>query len=178
MQIEDAQRDMRRAYLGGGPGAIVSALVWLVAAFVAARQGIAPGFTALFFGGMLIFPISLIICRHFLRAKKEVNGNPLGLIALESTVAMIGGLLAAWLFIGFKPALVFPIAAIAVGTHYAVFKTLYGDPTYWVLAAAVTGVGVFSIFGSAQTPGGLALAVGVIELVFGGLLTARAWNMR
>lgn len=32
MSIDEAQRDMRRAYVGGGPGAIVSALVWLAAA--------------------------------------------------------------------------------------------------------------------------------------------------
>lgn len=174
MEIATAQADLRRAYVGGGPGAVVSALVWFAAAFVAARQGIAPAFTTLFFGGFLIYPVSTAICRLALGRPKESGDNPLGMTALESTIMMIGGLLAAWLFLSAKPAYVFPLAAVAVGTHYLVFKTAYGDWMFWILGAVITAVGLAGIFGPLRDAVVLAAAVGVIELVFGGVLAARA----
>lgn len=174
MNTADAQRDLRRAYVGGGPGAIVSALVWFAAAFVEARHGIGPAFNVLFLGGILIYPVGTLLCRFLFRRDKEAAGNPLGMTALECTIAMIGCLLAAWLFIPVMPAHVFPVAAIAVGTHYLVFKTVYGDPLYLILAAAITAVGLVSIFKTVTIPGGPILAVGLIELTFGSILTRRA----
>ncbi|MDO9487332.1 MAG: hypothetical protein Q7J32_03085, partial [Sphingomonadaceae bacterium] len=91
----------------------------------------------------------------------------------EGTIAMIGGLFAAWLFIGPKPELVFPLAAIAVGTHYFVFKTVYGDRSFWLLAAIVTAIGVADIF-VAPLRGSTALLVAVTELAFGLVLTLRS----
>ena len=174
MTIRDAQRDLRRAFVGGGPGVFVSALVWFAAAAVERSEGVAPAFAGLFLGGMLIFPLSAVASRLLFRREKEASDNPLGAIALESTIAMIGGLFAAWLFIRFQPAYVFPLAAIAVGTHYAVFKTVYGDALFWVLGGLITAIGLLSIFKIAPIPGGPILSVGVIELLFAVLLTVRA----
>lgn len=174
MTVEEAQRDLRRAYVGGGPGVFVSALTWLLAAWVEHRHGISLAFAVLFFAGMLIFPLATLLCRFLFRRAKESPANALGFIALESTVAMIGGLFVAWLFLRFRPEYVFPLAAIAVGTHYAVFKTIYGDRLFWVLGALVTAVGLVSIYGVVSVPGGPILAVGAVELVFAVLLTVRA----
>ena len=174
MEIIEAQRDLRRAFVGGGPGVFVSALVWFAAAWVENRSGVGPAFAILFFGGMLIFPLATLAARLLWRRGKESPDNPLGAIALESTVAMIGGLFAAWLFLPVRPGYVFPIAAIAVGTHYAVFKTVYGDRLFWLLGALVTAVGLLSIYAVVRIPGGPILAVAAIELVFAILLTVRA----
>lgn len=173
MLVADAQRDLRRAYVGGGPGVLVSAAVWFVAASVQQSQGIAAGFAALFIGGMAIFPVSKLLCRFIFRRENESSTNPLGMVALESTVAMIGGLFAAWLFLSSKPTLVFPLAAIAVGTHYGVFKTIYGDRTFWVLTAIITAIGLADIF-IAPMHGVTAWSVAVVELVFGLFVIARA----
>jgi hypothetical protein len=86
---------------------------------------------------------------------------------------MIGGLFAAWLFLPLRPDYVFPLAAIAVGTHYAVFKTVYGDALFWLLGALITALGLLAIFRVVPIPGGLILAVGVIELIISVLLTMR-----
>lgn len=172
MTVRDAQRDLQRAYVGGGPGVFVSAIVWFTAAMVERGAGIGTAFVALFFGGMLIFPLATLASRFLSGRDKEASDNPLGVTALESTVAMIGGLFAAWLFLPFQPGYVFPLAAVAVGTHYAVFKTVYGDPLFWVLGGLITLVGVLSIF--AAVPGGPIIWVGAIELVFAILLTTRA----
>jgi len=174
MTISEAQADLRRAYVGGGPGAIVSGILWLMAAWVEANHGVRTAFIALFFGGMLIYPLGLAASRLLFRRSAESPDNPMGLLALESTIAMIGCLLAAWMILPFDPALVFPIAAIAVGTHYFVFRTAYGDRTYWLLAALLTGLGLVAIFDVATLPGGLILAFGIVEISFGIFLTVRA----
>ena len=176
MTITDAQADLRRAYVGGGPGAVISGLLWLAAAWIEANHGVRTAFIALFLGGMLIYPLGLAASRLLFRRASEAKDNPMGPVALESTIAMIGCLLAAWLILPFKPEFVFPIAAVAVGTHYFVFKTAYGDRTYWLLAALITAVGLVAIFDVATLPGGLVLAVGIIEIAFGIMLTVRALN--
>ena len=174
MIVGEAQSDLRRAYVGGGPGVLVSSLVWLVAAAVAEARGIGPAFAILFFGGMLIFPLATLASRLLFRREGEARENPLGALALESTVAMIAGLVAAWLFLPYRPDYVFPLAAIAVGAHYAVFRTIYGDRLFWLLGALVTLVGLAAIFEFAPVPGGPILAVAAIELLFAGILTVRA----
>lgn len=100
----------------------------------------------------------------------------MGLTALESTIAMIGGLFAAWLFLSYAPAYAFPLAAIAVGTHYLVFRTVYGDITYWLLAAVISCIGLIDIFKAFPIPAGMIFAVGFVELLFGVILVKRAWN--
>lgn len=174
MRVYEAQRDIRRAYVGGGPGVFVSASVWLAAALIERSHGVGAAFAALFFGGMLIFPLAALSARLLFRREKEAADNPLGGTALESTIAMIGGLLAAWLFLPFEPAYVIPLAAVAVGTHYFVFKTVYGDRLFWLLGGLITAVGLVAIFEAAPIPGGPAIAVAAIELVFAVALTIRA----
>jgi hypothetical protein len=177
VHITEAQADIRRAYVGGGLGAIVSSLVWFAAAYAEPNYGTAFAFKLLFFGGFLIFPVSALAEFLFFRRDKPAADNPLGLIALESTIAMIGCLFAAWLLLPHRPDYVFPIAAIAVGTHYFAFKSVYGDTLYWALAAAITLVGCAGIFKVMPIPGGTIIAVAVIELIFGIVLTARSMKV-
>lgn len=178
MHIGDAQQDFRRAYVGGGPGVLVSGLVWLAAASTAQSQGIGRGFAVLFLGGMIIHPVSTILCRTLFGRAKEATGNPLAGVALESTIAMIGGLVAAWILIPLRAEYVFPVAAIAAGTRYAVFKTIYGDRLFWLLAGLMSGVGLMVIFGGAPLPLSPAFAVGGIEVMFAGLFLARNHRSR
>ena len=66
-----------------------------------------------------------------------------------------------------------PLAAIMVGTHYFAFRTAYGDRTFWLLGALVTLAGLAAIYRFTPLPGGVTLAVALIELAFGAWLTAR-----
>lgn len=171
MTVDQAQAQVREGFVGGGPGAIVSSIVWFAAAWFLAQGSVAEGFAALFVGGMLIFPVSSLFCRFGFGRTASVKGNPLGLIALESTIAMIGALIAAWLLIQSRPDTVMPVAALAVGTHYFAFKTAYGDRTYWLLAAILTLLGCVGLF---WLPGRnliLMVAFASVELMFGLVLT-------
>src|SRR3546814_11893308 len=103
MNVSDAQRDLRRAFVGGGPGVFVSALVWFAAAAVEHSEGIGRAFAVLFFGGLLILPLATIASRLLFRREKERSANPLGATALESTIDMIGALFPPWLLLPSPP---------------------------------------------------------------------------
>ena len=75
-ELLKAQADLRYSYLRGGPGAFVSGLVWLVAAAVAQARGVAIGFTVLFLGGMLIFPLWTLLVRAVFRRPSPSKDNP------------------------------------------------------------------------------------------------------
>ena len=173
MEIATAQLEIRRAYLRGGPGAIVSGIVWLVAGVGAAAYGVPIGFAFLFFGGMLIFPVATFILRVLLRRKAVSKKNPGGLTVIEAVFPMIGGFMAAWLFIPYRPNLVFPMAAIAVGSHYFGFRTAYGDWTYWVLAGMMCSIGIAAIFFGLPAAISVPYVIAAIEIAFGCLFT---WN--
>jgi hypothetical protein len=146
LDIETAQLELRQAYMRGGPGAIVSGVVWMIAGIVASTSGVPIGFAVLFFGGMLIFPIASVIVRNLLHCKPVSKKNPGGLTVIETIFPMIGGLLAAWLILPYRPDFVFPIAAIAVGAHYFGFRTAYGDWTNWGLGGLMCLIGLVAIF--------------------------------
>ena len=174
MTVDAAQADLRRAYADGGPGIIVSGIIWLIAYIVQATHGVQTAFVALFLGGMFIFPMALVVNRVILKREKEQSGNPGGMLVLESTIAMIAGLIAAWLFLPYQPDYVMPLAAIMVGTHYFAFRTAYGDKRFWGLAALVTLIGVAGLYGWFPRNSLVAAWVALVELVFGIVLTIQA----
>lgn len=174
MKIDEAQADLRRAYLDAGPGTIISGLVWAAAAVVEARSGVRTGFITLFFGGMLIYPLSLAVARGLFRRAAESPDNPLGRLVLESTIAMLAAFLPAWFFLDSAPALVMPLAALAIGAHYFAFRTAYGSSLFWALGALLMAMSLAVIYRLWPRPGTFVAAVAVVEILFGIFLTARA----
>lgn len=166
MTVAEAQADLRRAYIGGGPGLVVSGLFWLISAYVAASRGVQAGFIILFLTGMLIFPSAVLLRKFLFRREPEAADNAMGRVALESTIAMIGGLVIAWLLLPTKPDWVFPLAAIAVGTHFFAFRTAYGDIRFWLLGAILTALGFGALF-MPSLGGPLPIIVGAVEITFG-----------
>lgn len=173
MDLATAQAELRSSYLNGGPGAVVSGIVWLAAALVASNVGLEAGFAVLFFGGMAIFPIGTLVVRTVFRRPGPSAANPGGRTVTETVPPMIAGFLAAFLLMPSRPEFVFPMAAIAVGAHYFGFRTAYGDVVYWILAVVICGVGLGTIF--AGVPGGMTVpyVVAGIEIVFGVWATIR-----
>lgn len=170
MHIADAQQDMARAHVRGAPGVFVSGLVWLIAGVLWARSGVETGFLALFIGGILIFPASLLIARGVFRAPRATPGNPLERLALESTFILFAGIFLAWCFLRVAPALAFPAMAIAIGVRYLVFGTVYGDRTFWILGGALAIPGGLVAAQVLVLPINLAVVVGALEILFSGVL--------
>ena len=178
MTIDKAQLDLRQAFVGGGPGLVISGLFWLGAGLMATARGIGPAFVLLFVTGMLIFPLATLVCRFAFGRSPVAIGNPMGRIGLESTIAMIGGLVIAWLLLPLRPEWVFPIAAIAVGTHFFAFRTAYGDMGFWLLGALLTALGFVELFELARLGGAFIYLVAVIEIGFGLWLIRRDFQAR
>lgn len=167
MDLKTAQAEARYTYSRGGFGALVSGVIWLIVAIIASKQGINTAFIVLFFAGMLIFPLSVLLLKLFFKRSMLPKGHPSGQIVGETIFPMIGFLFVAWLFIPLKPEWVFPIAAIGVGTHYFGFRSAYGDFTYWVLGGVVTAVGFLSIAFKQPNYEWVPYIVAAIEVVFG-----------
>lgn len=124
MNILDAQREMRAAFLGGFAGQLVSGLIWLAAAAVSLWVTPYYGMALLFFGSMLIFPLTQATLRLIGRPAKVSPDN--GLWALGSQVAFIVPL--NFLLVGaatlYRETWFFPAAMVVVGAHYLPFITL------------------------------------------------------
>ena len=144
MNILDAQREMRSAFLGGFAGQLVSGLIWLMAAAVSVWQTPTIGMALLFFGSMLIFPLTQLTLRLLGRPAKVSDSN--GLWPLGAQVAFTVPL--NFLLVGaatlYHEVWFFPAAMIVVGTHYLPFITLYGMKLFGILAAlmVVGGAGL------------------------------------
>ncbi|MDZ7627515.1 MAG: hypothetical protein U5J99_03780 [Parvularculaceae bacterium] len=167
MDIKSAQQENRRSFVGGGPGVVVSGLVWLAAALVLSQAGTFPGFATLFIGGMLITPITTAVERMGFRRPAPSRENGLVALGLETAIAMIAGLLAASLFLKSAPEWVFPVAAMAVGTRYFSFATIYENKSFYVLGGLIAAIGAASIWGPVELPVAVPFAVAATEITFG-----------
>ena len=137
MSFADAQRDMRFAYYNGASGTISSATVWLVAALAVTLVSAQAGIAALILGGMLIFPVSVLLCKIVGRPGMHSKGNPLAPLAAEGTIWMMLSIVIA---IGaglYKIEWFFPAMLLVIAGRYLTFATLYGMRVYWALGATL-----------------------------------------
>lgn len=174
MHLGEAQRDMRHAYVNGGVGILVSGLVWAIAGLATYYAGLPSGMVTLFFGGMLIHPLSLLLARKFFRRGKTRSPNPMEMLALQSTAFLIIGLVIAYLVRDTYGDWFFAIALLAVGGRYLVFQTVYGMRVFMVLGALLIAVGGIAILWPAFPPFAVALVGGAIEIICATLMLAPA----
>lgn len=144
MTIEDAQANMRHSYFGGAPGLASSAVVWLLAGLVVAARDPQTGVFVLIFGGMLIHPLAILGCRILGRPGAHDKANPLGPLALESTVILLLGVMVAFALSQFRVELFFPAMLLVIGGRYATFQTLYGRRVYWLCAGVLAALGLLA----------------------------------
>jgi len=168
MRIEDAQHEVRQAYLGGSIGQLVSAGIWLGSAALATWGSRTVGMIALIVGGMFIFPLTRLVLALLKSPAAMSRENPFNALAMQVAftvpaaiplVLAVSHAQAGWFYPGFM---------IVVGAHYLPFVTLYGLRQFAVLAAALIAGGwllptiapqAFALGG--WIGGGLLLAVGV-----------------
>lgn len=165
MTIADAQQDVRHEHLCGGTGMLVSGLLWTGCGVLALTSGARAAMLALTFGGMFIFPVSMLIDRRFGRSGLLADGNPLGQLARESAFAMVLCIPLAFAAAMAKLEWFFPAMMVVVGMHYLPFASLYGMRLYWALGAAMVGAGYLLAFSGAGFATG-AFVGGALELAF------------
>jgi hypothetical protein len=164
--ISDAQLDMREAYYGGAPGIVSSGTAWLSAALVALLFGPRAGILTLIFGGMLIFPASVLLCKAIGCTGKHRPDNPLALLAIEGTIWMLLSIPIAVGTALFRIEWFFPAMLLVIAGRYLTFATLYGMRTYWFFGGVlvVASVGLLILGGSVFLG---ALTGALVEYAFG-----------
>ncbi|HEX2981030.1 MAG TPA: hypothetical protein VHO48_12250, partial [Anaerolineaceae bacterium] len=134
MNILDAQREMRSAFLGGFAGQLVSGLIWLAAAALSVWMAPRAGMALLFFGSMLIFPLTQGSLRLMGRPAKVSPGNRLWALGSQTAFTVPINFLLVGAATLYRENWFFPAAMIVVGAHYLPFITLYGMKMFAILA--------------------------------------------
>ncbi|MBP6748741.1 MAG: hypothetical protein KA144_03795 [Xanthomonadaceae bacterium] len=164
-RVPDAQRDMRHGYFGGAPGVAASALAWCAAGVVAIALSPKHAVLALFVGGMFIHPVGILIAKALGRPGSHTRGNPLGTLALESTVLMLLCLPLAYAISIDRIAWFFPAMLLVIGGRYLIFHTIYGARIYLALGACLAAA-AFALVTARAAPVVGAFAGGAIESIF------------
>ena len=123
---------MRFAYLSGAPGILASATAWLIAGLFATHGTPQSAIVGLFIGGMFIHPVGVVVARALGRPGNHTTGNPLGILALESTLQMLLCLPLAYAVSRYRVEWFFPAMLLIIGGRYLTFATMYGRRIYWV----------------------------------------------
>ena len=138
MEVSQAQADVRRVYRAGFLGPLVSSVIWAAASAVFTWGSAAAGMAALFFGGMLIFPLGTLVMKLLGGPTALPKGHPSAALAMQCAFTVPLGLLVAIALGSYEPVLFFPAALIIVGAHYLLFISLYGTRLFAVLAGALS----------------------------------------
>lgn len=128
---------MRVAYCFGIPGVVASGSVWLSAGLIALLFTPLAGMITLIAGGMLIFPMSVMLCKAFGCTGQHQKSNPLAPLAIEGTLWMLLSIPIAVAVALSTPEWFFPAMLVIIGGRYLSFHTLYGLRIYWGLGAAL-----------------------------------------
>lgn len=165
MEIEKAQQDMRQAYIGGATGIFVSGMVWLSAAACSLYRPVPFVILAFFAGGMLIFPLSVLLGKLLGSTGKHSRKNPLGALAMETTFLLVFSLPIVYAVSLARTEWSFPAMLLVIGGRYLMFATLYGMRIYWALGGTLAAAAYALVSLNAGFTLG-ALVGGSIELLF------------
>ncbi|MHC5065991.1 MAG: DUF7010 family protein [Planctomycetota bacterium] len=142
MLIEDAQKEVRRVFIGGFVGQMVSGILWLTSACLATWSSPRSAITFLVVGGMFIFPLTQLCLRLMGRQHALSKGNPLNGLGMQIAFTLpltlpVVGAAALYRLEWFYPAFM-----IVLGAHYLPFTFLYGMRMYIPLAGLLIASGV------------------------------------
>ena len=142
MDLRDAQNEVRRVFVGGAFGQIITGAIWLLSAALATWASRPVGIIALVLGGMVIFPLTQLVLKLAGRRASLSRENPLGRFSQLAVFAMMATFPLIYLAARHDLNWFYPAFMIVVGAHYVMFIHLYGMWQYGVLAAGLVGGGV------------------------------------
>lgn len=166
MEIREAQKEMRTRFVGGFYGQLVSGLLWLISAGLAAWSSPRAAITMLVVGGIFIFPLTEVLVRL---------GGVKGWISQDNSLRELG-MQVAFVLPASMPLLVpvglyrlnwfYPAMMILLGAHYLPFVFLYGMRTFAALAGLLVGGGVLLALYCSESFSAGAWFTGATLLVF------------
>ncbi len=142
MDVRDAQREMRCAYMGGFWGQLVSSMIWLASAILGTWVSPRASILAVVIGGFFIFPLTHLLLRLSPRRASVSRDNPFTSLGMQvAFVLPLSMLLLAPVGL-YRLNWFFPALMILVGAHYLPFATLYGMRMFLFLAGTLIAAGV------------------------------------
>jgi hypothetical protein len=163
--LPQAQADMRHAYCSGATGVFASSTAWLAAAIATRVASPERAVWVLFIGGMLIHPVGVLLSKLLGRPGVHARGNPLGALAMASTLWLIFMLPLAYAASRLRIEWFFPAMLLVIGGRYLGFGTLFGLRIYWALGLVLAGAGY--LLGQARATPTLGASAGAaIEAAF------------
>ncbi len=179
MNLRDCQREMRHAFLGGFAGQLVSGLIWLIAALTSVLYQPRHGMAVLFFGSMLIFPLTQGTLRLMGKPARVSAENKLWGLGSQAAFTVPLNFLLVGAATLYRENWFFPAAMIVVGAHYLPFITLYGMKIFGVLAAGLVFAGTgLALYGPDHfSLGGWVAAITLILFAFLGRTMILRENM-
>jgi hypothetical protein len=142
MQVTEAQREIRQAYMGGFMGQLVSGVLWLASAAFATWSTPRSAIIVIVLGGCFIFPLTRLGLTVIGRSVAITPGNPLNALGMQVAFVLplslpVVGAAALYRLDWFYPAFM-----IVLGAHYLPFVFLYGMRMFALLTAVLVAAGV------------------------------------
>src|SRR3954454_7593537 len=88
MLVRDAQREVRRVYLGGLVGNAVSGALWLASAGFAVWYSRRAAIVLLVVGGFFIYPVLSLVLRVLRRPASLSSANPFRFLAIQAAFVL------------------------------------------------------------------------------------------
>jgi hypothetical protein len=145
VQIEEAQKEVRQAYLGGFAGQLVSSVLWCVSAVLATWVSRRDGALFLVISGFAIYPLTLLTLRATGHAVALPRSHPMNALAMQVAFTLPLNLPLVFAASYFHHNWFYPALMVALGTHYLPFVFLYGMRMFAFLAAFLIVPGIVMV---------------------------------
>jgi hypothetical protein len=142
MLVSDAQKEVRRVYLGGLIGNTVSGVLWLASACLGTWYSRKAAIILLVVGGFFIYPVLSLILRVVGRPAALSSANPFRFLAIQVAFVLPLSMPLVAPVVAYRASWFYPAMMVLVGAHYLPFATLYGMRSFLVLGAVLISSGI------------------------------------
>ena len=142
MLVTDAQREVRRVYLGGLIGNTVAGVLWLTSASLAVLYSRKAAIIVLVVGGFFIYPVLSLVLRLLGKPAAVSSANPFRFLAIQVAFVLPLSMPLVAPVVAYRAAWFYPAMLVLVGAHYLPFATLYGMRSFLLLAALLISSGL------------------------------------
>src|SRR6201984_1689885 len=142
MDIQDAQREVRSAYVGGFWGYLVASVIWMMSAALGTWVTPIAFILTIVIGAFFIFPVTQMLLRLSGHRASLSRENPFNSLAMQVAFVLPLSMLLLVPVGLYRLDWFFPALIVLVGAHYLPFASLYGTRMFLFLSAILVAVGV------------------------------------
>ncbi|MGH9482876.1 MAG: DUF7010 family protein [Terriglobales bacterium] len=142
MEIRDAQREIRRVFIGGFLGQLLFSILWLVSAALGTWATPKASITTIVIGGVFIFPLMQLLLRLSGRPMRASRENAFHALGMQTALVLPFSMLLLVPVGLYRLNWFFPALIVLIGAHYLPFATSYGMRMFLFLAGILMSEGV------------------------------------